>query len=331
MRGDGKPGEQKKMETLPFERIGVLMGGISREREVSLRSGKAVLEALLAAGLNAEGIDLADGDFEGALRGREIDFAFIALHGAGGEDGTIQAVLEKLGVPYLGTRPASSRKAFDKIESKKVFEKTRVPTPAFEILTSADWRERLEKLRFPVFIKPPCEGSSIDVCQVRDLSDAERGFTLLFEKYPVLMAEAKITGPELTVSILGERPLPVIEIRPKRDFYDYTAKYTKGMTEYLVPAPITSEETRNVQRAALFAHRALGLRDFSRVDVILSGGIPFVLEVNTIPGFTETSLFPKAAGAVGMGFGDLCVELLRIAARRLKNETAQEKDALHFS
>jgi len=319
------------MEGLPFDRIGVLMGGVSREREVSLRSGKAVLEALLANGFDAEGVDLAEEDFEKSLRGRNIDFAFITLHGTGGEDGKIQTLLEKLGIPYLGTGPDSSRKAFDKIESKKIFQARSVPTPDYELLQSGNWRERLRRLTFPVFVKPPCEGSSIDVCLVRDPEDAKRILPPLLEKYPVLVAETKVTGPELTVSILDEDPLPVIEIRPRREFYDYTAKYTKGMTEYIVPAPISDAETRKVQETALCAHQALGLRDFSRVDVILSEGSPFVLEVNTIPGFTETSLFPKAARSVGMEFGDLCRELVLIAARRLRDETAQKKNAVNFS
>lgn len=310
-----------------FGKIGVLMGGVSSEREVSLRSGKAILRALLEGGFNAEAVDLVDENYESTLSSCGLDFAFIALHGAGGEDGTVQLILEKLDIPYLGSDPLASRKAFDKIKAKKVFASNHIPTPRFEVLTAEDWSEKLDRLHFPVFVKPSCEGSSIDVHLILSRGDAREIVVPLMKKHCVFIAEEKVEGPELTVSLMGSRALPVVEIRPRRAFYDYTAKYTRGLTEYIVPAELGDKETRLVQETALRVHEALGLRDFSRVDIILSKGVPYVLEANTIPGFTETSLFPKAARAVGLDFSGLCRELVRIAGLRLEGKKNERRSA----
>lgn len=312
-------------------KIGVLMGGFSREREISLRSGRAVLKALLEKGFQAEPVEIFSKDFVAALSSRSFDFAFITLHGAGGEDGVVQAVLEKYRIPYLGSGPEASLRAFNKITAKKIFLEAGVPTPAFEIL-SADWQARLSSLEYPVFVKPADEGSSIDVFCCESVETLRREMSSLIEKYGAVLVEKKITGRELTVGIVGDRALPVVEIKPKRNFYDYTAKYDSSSgTQYDAPADIPARAAKQAQEIALLAHRALGLRDFSRVDMMLGEQGFSVLEANTIPGFTETSLLPKAARAVGLGFQDLCADLVRIAWERFENEKKNQAEKVFTS
>lgn len=297
------------------------MGGFSREREISLRSGTAVLKALTEKGFQALPVEIFSQDFSEAVKPGGFDFAFITLHGTGGEDGFVQSVLEKRGIPYLGTGPEASARAFNKITAKRIFEKAGIPTPAFEILESGNWKEKAEKLGYPVFIKPADEGSSIDVFCCESFAELKKSMNGLIEKYGMVLAERKITGRELTVGIVGNRALPVVEIKPKRGFYDYQAKYDKTSgTEYICPAVIPDAEAKRAQEIALAVHRSLGLRDFSRVDLMLGDEGPYVLEANTIPGFTETSLLPKAARALGMNFQDLCAELVRIAWERNQDE-----------
>lgn len=296
-------------------RVGVFSGGDSSEREISLRSGKAVLKGLLGAGFKAR-------PFDPRHRSRiqkflsQVDLAFIALHGKGGEDGSIQRLLEKARVPYVGSDPGGSQRAFDKVEAKKIFDRAGIPTPPWKTFHRKDWR-RMEKFPTPFFVKPVANGSSIGVFLVEDFARSAEEIMHAFERYAALLVEKRIEGREFTVGILGKRTLPVIELRPKKVFYDYHSKYTPGMTEYLVPAPIPHSWRRKFQTLALQVHRVLGLRDFSRVDLMAdSEGRPFVLEANTIPGFTELSLLPKAARQAGISFEDLCGQLVRMAWRR---------------
>lgn len=292
------------------KRIGVLMGGLSEEREISLRTGAAVLKALRDRGYRAVGID-AGRDLPAVLVKRKVEAAFIALHGRYGEDGCVQGLLEVMGIPYTGSGVKASALAMDKAAAKKVMLYHGVSTPA-----SCIYEEGVRpKMKAPLVVKPACQGSAIGVSIVRKdsglkaaLREAVRfGGPVLIEKY--------IEGRELTVSILDDRVLPTIEIRPKKGFYDYAAKYTKGMTEFLVPAPIPAAVDRKAARESLKAYEALGCRGAARVDVMLDArGIPFVLEVNTIPGMTELSLFPKAAEAAGMDYGTLVEEMLKGAA-----------------
>lgn len=296
-------------------RVGVLLGGDSSEREISIRSGKAI-----AAALRSQGIDIVEiGEKEPVREGvltSSIDVAFIALHGKGGEDGTIQQFLEDQAIPYTGTGVEASRLAIDKIRSKQTFIKKKVTTPRFDTVTSAN-ASRIRVKQFPVVIKPSRQGSSIGVTIVRQVEELPRAIETALQYDTEVLVEEFVSGRELTVGILGDQPLPVVEIRPKSGIYDYTSKYTVGMTEYLVPAPLVAEEAARLARLGLQAHRALGCRDLSRVDILLDAkGGAWVLEVNTIPGFTQTSLLPKAAAAAGISFEKLCWNILELAALR---------------
>jgi len=302
--------------TSQIGRIGVFLGGKSRERAVSIRSGNAVYGALKRAGFQVSKIDTANG-FRKALANRKIDFAFPALHGTGGEDGTVQKILRRYKIPYVGSDPHSSARAFDKWKSKREFVRAKIPTPKFALLTRGNWRRTLDRWVPPYVLKPVEEGSSIDVSMVRSRTQGRRLVKRLLKSYERVLIEEMIVGREYTVSILGGRALPVIEIRPKRPFYDYKAKYTKGLTEYVVPAPISRRLDQRLRNIALQANRELGLRDLSRVDFMVDRkGKPYVLEVNSIPGFTETSLLPKAARHVGIDFTALCVRLIELASKR---------------
>lgn len=299
-----------------FGRVAVFLGGRSHERSISLRSGEAVYQALKSAGVDVIKIDTANG-FKAKLKAEPVDLAFLALHGTGGEDGTIQKILNRSRIPYVGSGPKASASAFNKATAKRLFLRLGIPTPSYEVVTAKNWARKLKKWNPPYVVKPVREGSSIGVSFVDRLSEARQKIQSTLKNYPQLLIERKIEGREFTVGILGEKALPVIELKPKRAFYDYKAKYTKGMTEYLVPAPISRSLTNQLQSIALRAHRAIGLRDLSRVDFkVDSAGHPFVLEVNSIPGFTEMSLLPKAAKHIGLEFNDLCVGLLEMAQSR---------------
>lgn len=299
-----------------FSQICVLLGGNSHEREISIRSGNAVSEALTRSGFEVTQLDAKNGWRE-KLKSKKPDAVFIALHGAGGEDGEAQKTLESLGIPYVGSSPEASLDAFDKLRSKKIFEREAIPTPSWTLLTEKNWKKKLPELKIPLFIKPAADGSSIGVELIESEIELEPVIEKGLKQYDSIVVETAIQGREFTVGILGDQALPVLEVRPKRRFYDYIAKYTKGQTDYLVPAPIDSNLTMQLQALALKTHLALGLRDFSRVDMIvdLSGNV-FVLEANSIPGFTETSLLPKAAQAIGISFDNLCAKLVELAYQR---------------
>jgi D-alanine-D-alanine ligase len=314
-------------------KIAVLMGGPSTERAVSLRSGAAVVNALTATGAKVVPIDVPETKF---VTPRDVDVVFIALHGTFGEDGTLQRMLEDSGIAYTGSGPEASACAFDKIAAKAKFIEAGVPTPKCEVFDRARCDlTRLAKLGFPLVVKPARQGSSVGVSIVQEEADLEEACQIAWKYDHHLLAEQFIAGRELTVGIFDRRALPVIEIRPKHDFFTYEAKYTQGQTDYLVPAPLDHSIEARVKAVALRAHDCLGCRDFSRVDLILNGkNQAFVLEVNTIPGFTETSLVPKAAQAAGIDFRDLCAQLVQMAlARRVTptTEHAPERETITVS
>ncbi len=292
-------------------RIGVLMGGPSAEREVSLRSGKAILEALLSRGYNAKGIELNLPTQE-QLKSFGIDVAFIALHGTFGEDGQIQSMLEEAGIAYTGSKVNASRLGMDKIASRKLFKKNKLFIPAYEVISNGT--RPCAGFGLPIVVKPSAQGSSVGVSIIDKIDDLGFAIKRAFEFGKEVLLEEYVSGKELTVGILDDTPLPVIQVVPKRRYYDEIAKYPAGMTEYLVPAPISKEESDSAQKAAERAHKALGCRSFSRIDMILSEDArPIVLEVNTIPGMTQLSLLPKAAKAAGIEFPELCERMLKSA------------------
>ena len=314
-------------------KIAVLMGGPSAEREVSLRSGTAVANALTVAGAKVVPIDIKDSAF---TMPTNVDVAFLALHGTFGEDGTLQRMLENGGITYTGSGPEASARAFDKIAAKKAFLVAGIPTPKYEVFDRAHTDlQRLAQLGFPLVVKPSRQGSSVGISIVQEEGDLQEACRIAWHYDDHLLVEQFIPGRELTVGILEGRALPVIEIRPKHDFFTYEAKYTKGQTDYFVPAPLDKNIESQVKSLALRAHDSLGCRDFSRVDLILSeNGEPLILEVNTVPGFTETSLVPKAAHAAGIEFPDLCSRLVHLAMARPGRRRAPgavEKEAVSIS
>ena len=299
-----------------FKKIGVLLGGASREREISIRSGKAIAGALRQRGFDV--IEIGEsGSIEHEVLNARIDAVFIALHGIYGEDGQIQAFLEKNGIPYTGSGPAASRTAFNKGTAKRVFEKNGLLTPPWSLCAgNTELDPRAVKL--PAVIKPALEGSSIGLTIVNEKAAVQAAFEKAVTGGGEVVIEEYIPGTEVTVGILGGQPLPVVQIKTRRDFYDFTAKYDDHSTQYLVPAPLDDSMRQLVQDTGLAAYNALGCRDFSRVDIIISDkGKPYVLEVNTIPGFTQTSLLPKAALAAGIDFDSLCVKILELCHNRL--------------
>jgi len=287
--------------------VAVLMGGPSSEREVSLNSGKAIVTALSARGYDVVPVDVTAAALALPC---EVDAVFIALHGTFGEDGTVQGLLREKKLPYTGSGPEASRLAFDKVATKKRCMEAGVPTPAFEVL-QPDQRRHLP---LPVVVKPLREGSSVGIHRVFDEDQWPASFSDAVRYNGEALIETYIPGRELTVGIVGEDVLPVIEIRAPDGNYDYRAKYTKGLTEYLVPAPLPDQATRRCQRFARDAFDAVGCRGMGRVDFRMNeSGDLYLLEINTIPGFTETSLLPKAARVAGMEFPDLCERILSMA------------------
>ena len=298
-------------------RIGVLAGGPSSEREISLRSGRAVHNALIEEGLNAFFVDVHDNIYD-IIKSEKMDVAFLALHGKFGEDGTVQKILDSAGIPYTGSRAAASKLALDKIASKEAFAKNGIPTPKYKVVEKDTGRAglKISSIKLPVVVKPQFEGSSIGLSVVKDQEALEGALKAAFGYSAKVLLEEYISGRELTVGILNDRPLPVIEIVPKERVYDYKAKYSDPDTQYLVPAPIREGATKLAQSLGMRAHTALGCRSFSRTDMMMdAAGNIFVLEVNTIPGMTERSLLPKAAGAIGVSFSQLCVKLIEDALR----------------
>lgn len=295
------------MKDKKFSRVAVLMGGPSTEREVSLRSGAAVARGLRTAGYDVAEVDVVGRDFELPAG---VQAVFIALHGEFGEDGTVQTLLKTRGIPYTGSCPEASKASFDKRITKEILSRKGIPTPAYEILRRGEKRS----LALPVVIKPPCQGSTIGIHRILREDEWERGAADAFKYGSEIIVESYIAGRELTVGIVGNKSLPVVEVVAPDAWYDYGAKYTAGATKYLAPAPIDDRTASECREIAMRTFLALGCRGVGRADFRLSEkGSPFVLELNNIPGFTETSLLPKAAAAAGMSFHDLCDCIMRMA------------------
>ena len=290
-----------------------MLGGPSAEREVSLRSGAAVAKALRSLGHIVHELDPKRPDWQ---LPPHTDAVFLALHGTYGEDGTVQAQLDQLGVPYTGCDPDASRLAFDKVMTKRRCLASGVPTARFEVFDDPEspwpmgWRP-------PVILKPVRQGSSVGLQFVDRVEQFADALVESLRHDSEVLLEERIVGRETTVGILGGEALPVVEVRPKQGSYDYANKYTVGATEYFCPAEFDGTTTQRIQEAALGAFHAIGGRDYSRVDVMVkANGDPVVLEVNTLPGMTETSLLPKAAAAAGIGYAELCQRMVDLALTR---------------
>ena len=301
--------------------IGVLMGGASAEREISLRTGKAVLKALRAKKYHADAIDVTTAIAQALLK-KKVEVAFIALHGKGGEDGTIQGTLEMLHIPYTGSGVLASALAMHKGMTKKILRDHRIPTADFQVIT-AETIERVDfhrtiKVPLPLVVKPIAEGSTIGtsiVTHKRHLRTACRQAASCDRS---ILLERFIEGIEITTGIVNGKALPLIEIVPRDGFYSFRSKYTPGSTDYIVPARITKSSTEKIQQLSIRAFHALGCEGVARVDLIFSRQQkqPYILEINTIPGMTETSLLPMAATSAGIEFDELVEKILHTA--RLK-------------
>ena len=306
------------------KRIGVIMGGSSSEREVSLRSGAAVADALEARGHDVVRLMLGETfgpEILASLMRARLDTAFLALHGRLGEDGCIQGLLEIAQIPYTGSSVLASALAMDKVKAKELFRLHNVPTPPYYMLESKDVAD-LEAIHgsfgFPVMVKPRGEGSSLGVAKATDPLELSRAVASALEYDDVVIVERFVQGVEVDVGILDGRVLGAIEIAPKKGFYDYEAKYTPGMTDYHMPARLPPARLSGVQNLALRAARALGTTGAVRVDLLVtSGENEYVLEVNTLPGMTATSLLPKIAASAGYDFGALCEAIVASARTHL--------------
>ncbi|MBX2858552.1 MAG: D-alanine--D-alanine ligase [Cellvibrionaceae bacterium] len=294
-----------------FGKTAVLLGGDSAERNISLQSGTAIVEALRNKGVDVIAID-AQTDWVKQLSDAAIERAFIALHGPGGEDGKVQAVLETLNIPYTGSGHAASAIGMDKRLTKLIWRDMALPTPkSLTLKHNSQWSECLQLLGGEVFIKPVHEGSSIGMNCAATPEEMQRAFAEAAKYDLDVIAEQRIVGKEYTVVILGERVLPIIELLPKNSFYDFDAKYVSVETEYLCPASLPSAQQKQLETLALDAFHAVGCKGWGRVDVMLSNNGEFhLLEVNTVPGMTNHSLVPIAAKAVGLDFDDLVLEIL---------------------
>lgn len=307
------------MTTLKDTLIAVLMGGPGSEREVSLASGKAVLEVLQASGLNAVGVDVTNHQPE---LPEGCGLVFNTIHGTFGEDGELQRYLEERGIPCTGADSTASHIAFDKLISKQAFVEAEVPTPASEVI-HRDSLPCLPKMGLPCVIKPPCEGSSVGVHIAHTEQEAADALADAAKFGEEILVEAFVSGKELTVGILNDQALPVVHIAPRSGFYDMANKYPwmtgDGGTDYYCPADLSPAATKRVQDAALAAQRALNIDSYSRVDVLLDADEnPWVLEINTIPGMTSSSLLPKAAAEAGFDFAQLCQIIAQQALDKAK-------------
>ncbi|MBQ5946506.1 D-alanine--D-alanine ligase [Massilia sp. ST3] len=303
-------------------KVGVLFGGRSAERDVSIMSGTGVLQALKSRGVDAHPFDPGTQSLA-ELAAQNFDRVFIALHGRYGEDGSLQGALEQLGIPYTGSGVMASSVGMDKITTKKIWIMHGVPTPKYaSIDATADLDKVVADLGLPLIVKPPLEGSTIGITKVEKAEDFKAAVELAAGFDEVVLAEEFVTGREFTVAVLGTgagaRALPIVEIVAPEGNYDYQNKYFTDDTQYHCPANLPAELTEEIQRHAVNAYRALGCEGWGRVDVLVreSDMRPFLLEVNTSPGMTGHSLVPMAARAVGISYEDLCVEILRSA--RLK-------------
>lgn len=310
------------MKSLKNKKIAVLCGGRSGEREVSLRSGKRVFDSLKQQGFDVQQFDLAD-DLITTLKQMKIDLVYIALHGRWGEDGSVQGLLEIANIPYTGSKVLASALAMNKLAAKKIFDASGIPTPRYvEINAFTDIAAQAEKIKrtfpFPLVVKPVSEGSSLGVSIIKQEDDLPRTLEMTIKEYQDVFVEEFIKGREVTVGVIGVgdglQALPVLELVPRKDFYDFEAKYTSGLTEFILPARLTGPLYEKVRATALKAHLALGCYGVSRVDLIVSADhIPYVTEVNSIPGMTEQSDLPAEAAHAGISFDQLVVKILASA------------------
>jgi D-alanine-D-alanine ligase len=305
----------KKSDSIP-QKIAVLMGGPGSEREVSLATARGVSKALRSLGAEVLDVDVRDQSFH---LPDDVDLAFLTIHGTFGEDGSLQKILEDRGIPYTGDGVEESRTAFDKIRSKEKFRAHGVTTPLWEVIRLG----QRPTIPLPIVVKPPREGSTVGVIIVKSERELALAIAEAAKYDHELLVEEFIAGRELTVGILGDQALPILEIIPKGGFYDFTNKYpflnpqAGGGAEHVCPAKIDQKKTKEIQELALRAHRSLGLQVYSRVDVLLpEDGAATVLELNTIPGMTEASLLPEAAAAAGVSYVDLCRRIIELSRAR---------------
>jgi len=292
-----------------FGKVAVLFGGKSGEREVSLKSGSAVLAALKRQGVDVDAFDPANQDLSDL---KKYDRAFIALHGRYGEDGTIQGALDLMGIPYTGSGVMASSVGMDKWRTKLLWRAVGVATPDFELVNAqSDFAAIEKKLGLPLFVKPANEGSSIGITKVKNKGGLEAAYLLAAKADPLVIAEKFVGGGEYTVGILGETSLPIVRIVPKNEFYDYEAKYLRNDTEYLCPCGLSAEKEVQIQLEALQAFRTVGCSGWGRVDFLMdNAGQHYFLELNTSPGMTDHSLVPMAAKAAGISFDELVMKIL---------------------
>lgn len=303
------------------EKVAVLLGGTSAEREVSLMSGKAVLAGLIEAGIDAHPVDIRDFPVM-RLKEEGFDKAFIALHGRGGEDGTLQGVLEFLSVPYTGSGVMASAITMDKLRTKCLWQGCGLPVSPYVAITrkemdaglSDDIRARITALGLPVFVKPSCEGSSVGISRVNEAGTLQAALVEAFRHDDEVLVEAFLSGPEYTVAVIGDDILPSIRIQVVSEFYDYEAKYFSDDTEYFCPSGLSAEQEAELREIVLKAWRSLGCSGWGRVDLMMGGdGQFYLLEVNTSPGMTSHSLVPMAAKQAGMSFSQLVARILELA------------------
>src|SRR3989339_627136 len=300
-------------------KIAVLTGGRSGERNVSLRSGKRVFDSLKKQGFNVVQID-PDEELISKLKKHKIDVAYIALHGKYGEDGVVQGLLELANIPYTGSKVLASALAMNKVAAKKIFKASKIPTPKFiGISLNADLEKEAERIKkifpLPFVLKPVSEGSSLGVSIIKRKEGFEKILKETVEKFGDSFVEEFVKGREVTVGILNERPLPILELVPRAEFYSFDAKYSEGGTEFVLPARLSPPLYKKTQDIALAAHKALGCRGVSRVDIIVSNKdhTPYVCEINTIPGMTDKSDLPAQAAYAGISFDELVLRILESA------------------
>jgi D-alanine-D-alanine ligase len=298
--------------TLKTKKIGVLLGGRSSERNISLKSGNAVLQSLKRGGYKVIAIDASKNMID-TLKKEKIQFAFIALHGKWGEDGTVQGLLEVMGIPYTGSGVLGSSMAIDKTIMKLIFATTRIPTPKYMIMYDG------KEIPFPVpyVVKPASEGSSVGISVVKKKQEVPAALKEALKYDSKLLIEEYVKGQEITVAVINCKALPVIEVRPKSGFYNFEAKYCKGKTEYIVPAQINSAIAKKASDIALTVYKTFNLSGSARIDMMIKDKTPLVIDINTSPGMTETSLVPKAWAYTGRTFDELVEEILMGAALKV--------------
>ncbi len=317
--------QQATIEPKQFGRVAVVMGGTSRERQVSLWSGEAVLLALQNRGVDATAVDGIPALLQ-ALFEKRFDRVFIILHGPGGEDGTLQGALEAMGVPYTGSGVLASALGMDKIRTKQVWQNLGLPTAEFKVVQANDSAESLLRdFGLPMVIKPSQEGSTFGITLARDAAQVATGLAVAREIGGEILVERLIEGAEYTVAILGKQALPVIQIVPQQQFYDFDAKYLSDATLYQIPSGLSAQAEAQMQASALAAFEAIGASGWARIDVMVDRqtGQQYLLEANTAPGMTSHSLVPKAALAVGIDFPELCMRVLATSLNRATSSTSQ--------